>query len=171
MKKININVYEYAELSKKAQEKALANWQKNNDMPFLQSMLNDECGQLIKDYGITCTSNHPDCLYSLSNCQGDGLMFTGSFFWKEYSIKIKHSGRYYHSNSKSIEITKEVDGQEIEAPEADTAAFEAIYQEICKKLEKQGYQLIEDEQSEAHFIEECNSNEWTFEENGTMRNQ
>lgn len=172
MKKITktYEVYDIDQLSAKARENALREWNEENDMPFLQSILNDECGQMLKEQGITCTSNHPVCLYSLSLSQGDGLMFEGSFLWREYSIKVKHTGHYYHSNSKSLEIFKLIDGQEVEAPEQDASEFEAIYQSICKKLEKFGYEWIEDEQSEAHFIDECNANEWTFTKDGKMLN-
>ena len=164
--------YEYGELSKDAQRRALADWNKDNDMPFLQSMLNDECGQLLKAEGITCTSNHPICLYSLSNCQGDGLMFYGTFLWRDYLVKIKHSSNhYYHSYSKVTEIYKEVDGQEVEASADDVDEFEKLYQRICAQLEKYGYRLIEDETSEAHFIDECNANEWTFTKEGKMLNE
>lgn len=158
-----IDLYSYQELSPKAKKRALSDWNEHNDMPFLQSMLNDECGQLLKEHGIKCTSNHPVCLYSLSYCQGDGLMFEGSFTWKGQDVQIRHSGHYYHAFSK-----------EIDAPslsEREYAEFDTIYVVICKKLEKYGYQIIEDETSEAHFIDECNENEWTFTSDGKMDNE
>lgn len=64
--------------------------------------------------------------------------------------------------------------KEIDAPtlsEAKYRDFENIYQSICVKLVKHGYQIIEDEMSEAHFIDECNANEWTFTEEGVMFNK
>lgn len=81
MKKITktFEVYDYSELSKEAQKKALDTWNEHNDLFWLGSMLNDECNQLIHEHGIVCTSNHPMCLYSLSHSQGDGVMFEGSF--------------------------------------------------------------------------------------------
>lgn len=167
MKTTTIKLYEYSELAEEAKKKALDAWNENSDMPFLPSMLQDECGQLLKAHDIKCLSNHPKCLYSLSYCQGDGLMFEGKFEWKDYYAIIKHDGRYYHSNSKTYEL---VDAEGVEAPQASCDAFEAIYQDICKKLEKLGYELIAEETSEAHFIDECNANEWTFEANGVMRN-
>ncbi len=172
MKKITreIELYEYSELSKEAKKKALDTWNETNDLPFMQSMLNDECGQLLKENGITCTSNHPVCLYSLAHCQGDGLMFQGSFIWYGHSVKVKHSGHYYHSHSKTVDITKIVDGQEIEASENEYAEFEAVYQSICKELATIGYDFIESETSEERFIDECNANEWTFTKDGVMDN-
>ena len=94
-------------------------------------------------------------------------MFEGEFEWKQYHVSIKHSRHYYHSMSKTIDILNE---EETYAADKEYDLFDRIYQSICKKLENIGYQWIEDEGSEAHFIDECNDNEWTFEKDGTMRN-
>lgn len=158
-------VYDYSELSEKAQRRALNKWNDGNDFPMLQSILQDECGELLKEHNIKCTSNFPTVLYSLSNAQGDGLMFEGSFEWEGYEIKISHEGHYYHSHSKSITVTN---GDWKSAN--DEKAFEDIYQSVCKKLEKFGYDLIEEETSEERFIDECNENGYTFLEDGTMLN-
>ena len=164
-------VYSYSELSDKAQKSAVSDWNEHNDMPFLQSMLNDECNQLIREQGITCTSNHPVCLYSLSNSQGDGLMFEGTFEFKGHSVTVKHSGNYYYSHSKYTTWNDFI-GEDKETEEnAIAKEFENIYQSICKKLEKYGYDTIENETSEAHFIDVCNDYEWTFTEDGKMLNQ
>lgn len=103
--------------------------------------------------------------YSLGHSQGDGLMFEGVFNWKNYQVKIKQSGRYYHNHSKEIEIETLTGNNAIEGT---YQRFEAIYQKICKELEKEGYSFIEDRQSEAFFIEECNANEWLFTKDGVM---
>lgn len=170
MKTKTINVYEYNELSKEAKRRALNDWRNKYDNLFLQSELQGECNELIKNYGIECTSNFPICLYSLSYCQGDGLMFYGTFKWKQYVVDIKHSGHYYHSYSKFIELTDESKEDETDASDEDYKAFEAIYQEICKKLEQQGYDMIESENSEEYFIDMCEANEWTFTSDGVMEN-
>lgn len=166
MKKVSIEVYEHSELSSDAFKKALGAWNKYNDMPFLQSMLNDECGQLLKKHGIICTSNHPVCLYSLSHSQGDGLMFEGSFKWVGYSIKVKHKGHYYHSHCKDMDID-DSSGATLDYEKA-FREFNDIYSSICKTLENIGYALIEDETSEAHFRDICNENEWMFTKDRTL---
>ena len=97
-------------------------------------------------------------------------MFEGKFTWGDYIVEVKHQGHYYHSYSKSVEMHKEIDGREIEPSEDEEKEFEETYQNICKELEKSGYAHIEDVQSEEYFIEECNANDWTFRENGTMEN-
>jgi hypothetical protein len=164
-------VYEYSELSKDAQEKALSTWNENNDMPFLQAMLNDECNEMLKEHGIRCDSNHPVCLYSLSHSQGDGLMFEGTFDFKGNSVTIEHFGHYYHHNSAVMTWNDFVGEKEEQNEERIAAEFTDIYRSICKKLEKQGYDIIEDEQSEAHFIDVCNENEWTFTKDGVLLNK
>lgn len=165
-------VYEYSELSPEAFKKAHSAWNEHNDLFWLGSMLNDECNQLIKEHGIVCTSNHPVVNYSLSYSQGDGAMFEGNFTWKNHAIRIKQIGLYSHSNSAEIEMW-EINEELGEVPANNSAEneFRPIYQSICKKLEKYGYDWIEDEQSEAHFIDECNANEWLFTEDGIIFNK
>lgn len=178
MKTKTINLYEYSELAPKAKEKALKNWNDNNfDDNELLVYLDNEIESLLKKHKITpiadikgYSSKYAKIYYSLACCQGDGVMFEGVFNWETWTVKIKHEGHYYHSNSKSIEMHKEIDGQEIEPSDAEEAEFEAIYQSICKELEKFGYQCTEDMQSEESFIETCNGNEYTFREDGTMEN-
>jgi len=98
-------------------------------------------------------------------------MFEGTFTWKKYTVHIKHSGHYYHSNSKSLEITYLDDNEdEQEADEETYTAFEELYKNICKELEDFGYKFIEDEDSEQSFIDACEANEYTFEIDGTMNN-
>ena len=166
MKTKTIQLYEYHELSEKAKLRALRDWNENNDMPFLQSMLNDECGQLLKEHDIECVSNHPVCLYSLSHCQGDGLMFEGEFYWRGLNIKITHSGHYYHKYCRRIETIDKYFSSEQEEKE-----FCAIYESICDKLERYGYDIIDEETSEAHFIDLCNEMGYTFREDGTIENE
>jgi hypothetical protein len=94
-------------------------------------------------------------------------MFEGHFTWKGYNVSIKHSGHYYHSNSKTIEI---IDNEYRDVCDKDQQAFETIYQDICKKLEKDGYDFIEYEDSEESFRETCDANEYLFELSGKMNN-
>lgn len=177
MKIIEIKLFSYDELSKQAKEKALVEWIDGNDYPFLSDNLNEKLHELLLENGIHDLNDTSkpgtkptQVLYSLNYSQGDGAMFEGKYLWREYLVKIKHSDHYYHSNSKTIEITKLVDGQEIEADEITAQEFENIYQKICKALEEFGYEEIESEDSEEAFIETCEANEYTFEENGKMHN-
>lgn len=162
MKTISINLYDYDELAPEAKKRALDKYKETAEDPFMQSMLNDECNELLKEHGITCTSNHPICLYSLSHCQGDGLMFEGTFNWNNKDITIKHEGRYYHKYSRVIDFP--------EASEHEYADFEKVYNLVCDKLEDMGYKHIDYIESEEYFREMCEANDYTFEADGTMRN-
>ena len=185
MKTKTINIYEYNELSEKAKEKALNAWREDFDSYALQVCLDNNIEELLAKHGIRVLrdlkgyeSKYAKVYFSLSNCQGDGVMFEGVFSfpvssekvggqWKRYEVKVKHSGRYYHSNSKDVEI---VGDNEVEAGEEVYKEFEQVYQIICKELEKAGYEFIDDMQSEEAFEEACNANEYTFREDGTMEN-
>ncbi len=174
-------LYSYDELSEKAQEKALDNFRKDNEYIFLSDCLSQRLHELLEEYDIKDTNDTSkpgttptQVMYSLSYCQGDGCMFEGVFEWKKYTVYIKHNGRYYHSNSKFIEI-HETDNQGFDIGEDYEPEvykeFEELYQKICKELEKYGYDFIEYEDSEENFRESCEANEYTFLEDGTMMNE
>lgn len=166
MKKIAkmYTLYEIGELSKDAFKHAYDEWYAKYTNPMTQSIMCDECSQMLKADGI---QGDPNVMYSLSNCQGDGVMFEGRFTWNGYSVSIKHSGRYYHSNSKTVDIVYN-DGNGFQADDRVYEDFEKLYQKICKKLEKFGYDFIEDELSEGHFVDECFAYEWLFTKEGML---
>ena len=178
MKTKTINLYSYSELSKEAQEKAHSKYIESNDYYFLSDCLNERLHELlqennIKDLNDTSKPNTKptQVQYSLSNCQGDGAMFAGIFEWKNNTITIEQSGRYYHSNSKTITYNDFV-GEEKEHEEEKLAKeFEKIYQSICKELETFGYNFIDQENSLESFIELCEANDYTFLANGIMENE
>lgn len=178
-------LYTFDELSQEAKDKARQKHNENNDYYFLEDCMNERLHELlqenfIKDMNDTSKAGTKptQVQYSLSYCQGDGAMFTGDFILKDYINKnkdggnyiahIKHSGRYYHSNSKTIDIRDEEDN---EAPKEIYDAFEVTYQKICKELERYGYNFIEYEDSEESFRENCEANEYTFLSDGTMMNE
>lgn len=173
MKTKTIALYEYHELSPEAKEKALANWNETNDNPLLQSHMINVLKEKLDERGIKYDTDSIDVRYSLSHCQGDGFMFIGNLTWKKYDISIKHGGgRYYHSNSASIEIQESDNlGYHMDDEDADVKEFNEIYQAICKEMEQIGYDEIEYEQSEEVFQETCEANEYTFREDGTMENE
>lgn len=175
MKTKTISLYEHSELSKEAFKKAYENWRDNDfDDYGLRVYLDNLVQELLEKNNIKPAEDteYAKVYYSLSNCQGDGAIFEGTFDWKKYRVYIKHSGRYYHSHSASIEL-QEVDnlGFHMDEEDKDVKSFDVIYQAICKELESAGYAYIEDMQSEAAFIESCNANEYTFRENGIMENE
>lgn len=176
MKIKQIEVFTIHELSPEAKEKALQKWVEGNDYYFLEDSLNEVLHELLKENGIKDTNDtsktgtKPTRVhYSLSCCQGDGCMFAGEFIWKDYLVYIKHSGQYYHSNSKFIEILENNDEQELASDEVHDD-FEKIYQKICGELETYGYRYIEHEDSMETFIDACDSNEYMFTIDGKMEN-
>lgn len=179
MKTKTITLYEYSELSKEAKEKAHRHYvEQEFDDASLTVHLDNLVQELLEKHGIEVLSTadgkydskYAKLYYSLSHCQGDGIMFEGIFSfptetekeggqWKKYQVKVKQSGHYSHSHSKTVEVEPENEAVEKE--------FEIVYQKICKELEQSGYAHIDDLQSEGYFEEECNANEWTFREDGT----
>lgn len=163
MKEITLKLYTYEELSKGAQEHALAEHNKDNYDPYLQSHLKNLVKEELDESKIKYGTDSVNVLYSLGYSQGDGLMFEGTLYDdKDRTITIKHSGHYYHSLSRTIDYP--------EASERDYANFEEVYTDICNKIEQAGYAAIRYNESEEAFINMCESNEFTFEEDGTMRN-
>ncbi len=172
-------IYTVEELTQEARDKAHNKFNENNDYSFLSDNLNERLHELLEENNIkdlndtSKPSTKPTpVLYSLSNSQGDGAMFEGYFEWNDYTIKIKQSGHYSHSNSKTIEIYKDDEkGNAIDADEKVYTEFEKIYQSICKELERIGYDFIEYEDSEENFLQQCEANEYTFLADGTMFNE
>lgn len=167
MKTKTINLYTYDELTKEAQDVALKQWQENNEYFYLSEHLSNMLWEYLNDEKIV-KQGDPKIFYSLSYSQGDGVMFEGNFTWNGYNVSIKHSGHYYHSNSKTIDITDE-EGNEPETDEPEKS-FDTIYKTICTKLEKEGYDFMAYEDSEENFREACDANEYTFLLSGKMEN-
>lgn len=173
MKKITLTLYEYSELSSEAKKQAYENYNNESfDMYDLQVYLDQTIEPLLDKYGIVpvsttdkeYSSTYARIYFSLAHCQGDGVMFEGTFKWKQWTVNIKQSGRYYHKYSRDIQILND-NGDE--APEADENAFEKIYNAICNELEREGYSYMEELKSETYFEEVCNSEGWMFREDGT----
>jgi len=154
-----INLYTIDELKKDAQRKAIDNWNANDDLFFMRSDMQLKLKELLADYKI---EGDGKVWYSLSYSQGDGAMFDGLFVWKGYNFKITHVGRYYHFNSKNIWIEDDEGNDKSEYEDE----FDPIYKEICQKLERFGYDLIEQAQSDENVMEEMRINECYFTEDG-----
>lgn len=163
MKEVTIKLYTYAELSEEAKAKALAKYNEVNDDPMLQAHLGNLVKEELDARKIKYDTDSINVLYSLGYSQGDGLMFEGTLYDDHgRTIKITHAGHYYHSHSREIDYP--------EASEREYSDFEKVYQAVCKKTEKAGYDEVEYQQSEENFREACEANEWTFEADGKMRN-
>lgn len=173
-----IKLYNFDELSPEAQKVAHEEWKKGNDYMFLSDCMNERLYELLKENNIIDTNDTSKAgtkptpvMYSLSYSQGDGAMFEGRFKWRDYIAVVKHSGHYYHYNSKTIAMYKDdgINNDEI-SDQKIIDEFNEIYVSICKKLARYGYDFIEYQDSLEAFIEACEANGYTFEENGTMNN-
>ena len=167
MKKVYYTVYKFKELSKEAKQKAIDDYYEDSDYPFLYEELYSWLEELLEKNKITITGE-TKLYYSLSYSQGDGLCFIGNFKWRKYYVKITHSGHYYYSNSTTIDIENE----EAEyASEKTIERFKKIYTKICDKLEKIGYEELEYRPTFKEFEDLCDSNKYTFLNDGTVDNE
>jgi len=168
MKIIETKVFEYDELSKEAQEKAREWFSNGNDYPFLSESMEYTLAELLKACDWQC--DDAKIYYSLSWSQGGGAMFEGNVHFtykkRKYIATVRQAGYYYHYNSKEFDIVSD-DDEQSEVYEGDlNEYFNNNYVDICKKLAKEGYRYIEDEDSEETIAENIRANEYTFTEDG-----
>lgn len=167
-REIVTTVYTFDELTAEAQQRAVDDWNASDDMPFLSDDMHEYAGELLKKYGFK--SENASVFYSLSYSQGDGAMLTGDFSYRGYTFTVEHYGHYYHYNSKQItEITRN-NGQDISDATWSKMfnEFEPKYVELCKELEKYGYDLIESAQEFDNVADLIRANEYEFTAEGKM---
>lgn len=167
MKTIEINLYKFSELSKEAQQKAIDKWYESEEYPFLSSDIEEYSKILFEENKIE--ASNITILYSLSWSQGDGLYFTGKIEKDNTTLKLTHNGRYYYANSVTMEFFG-IEGEEIEDTDEKAQELKTIYFDICSKLEKHGYEILEYRMNTEEFNDLCEANDYYFLENGTMRN-
>lgn len=163
MKEITIRAYTFEELSKDVQERLIDEYREtmeyNNDLEdYLRDRLHDLMGL---EFNLE---------YSLNYCQGDGLRFTGRIEGDEIKhlpfahlvkdaedtiINIFPGGRGY-STYIDIDADTCYDSQEYYDDEWEKLqnAVEEWYSNIRYALEKDGYEYIEDMESD-EYIREC----------------
>lgn len=156
-------VYEFDELSKEAQETAISNYRDGEDYPWLSDDMSNTMEALLKKNKITYEFT-PNVYYSLSYSQGDGAMIEGTVKWKAWTATIKHSGLYYHYNSKDITLESTKTGKEADQKTYDQ--FNDIYVEICKELERAGYAYIEEATSDENIAQFLREMDYEFYEDG-----
>lgn len=181
------NVYKFSELSKEAKEYAIAKYYENEEYPFLEEDILSELSQLdtLKIFSDI------KLRYSLNYCQGDGLSFSANIDVDEYlknkdlsqdnkqliSMEVYkmystgNKGRYSYAHRDQIEWeangsdVRETTEKLIETIKKEIAEY---YMEICKKLEKYGYSVLEYRMDDEEFEEHCKSNGYMFLENGKI---
>lgn len=171
MKEVKINLYMIDELNELAKEQVIQ-WYREREfeIPFLgeqlEEFIKEELDQVDFDGEIE------NVQFDLSYSQGSGVMFAGNFIYKRFgkydkiNIYIKHSGHYYHYNSKTIDLEDE-DGDSINDLETEEHIND-IYVDICKRAEKYGYSMIEDYYKDESIINDLRDNEYWFTESGEV---
>jgi len=169
MKTIETVVYNFDELTKEAKEKAIQKYYEQEDYSFLSDDLYDQFCVLAEENGITYDAIK--LLYSLSCSQGDGLCFTGTIRKNGINLFLTHNWRYYYAKSVNMVFTEDESGEEVE-PETNELAFDlqTLYLDICSKLERIGYDILEYRMDDEEFLELCEANEYIFLPDGTMKN-
>lgn len=164
--KVEYKVYKFDELSREAKDRAIKNWYDNEDYPFLEDDMTEELYHLLDEAGYKYRRDDLKVMYSLGYSQGDGACFTGHI-WREddpdFNVYITHVGRYYHERSVEFEFTDETGGMV-----SDDEAFEDQYRDICRKLARYGYDILEYRMNDEEFSELCEANEYEFHEDGRM---
>jgi hypothetical protein len=160
-------VYSFDELSAEVQSKVIEEFQQSefvNGFEWLADEMQYKLEELLNQNKLK--NADVNVYYSLSYCQGDGAMFEGTLQYKGWNVSIKQVGHYYHYNSKSIDIESVNTG--LEAPQKIYDEFNELYIDICKKLERYGYDAIESATTEEAIKDLINSNEYEFYSNGKL---
>ena len=184
--KIEVPVYRYAELNDKAKEVA-----KDHILSATRDAqgFTDSVKHTLDVLGI----EKAEVYYSLGNCQGDGLCFTGSITWNKaieiryikesiakldkdfikscedciYSINFyKFDRMYNHCNTVTVEFE---DSSWMYAEDFTKLKdiFLTWYKALCGKFEHQGYKWFY-EISEEDVAEYCNNNDIEFTADGDV---
>lgn len=160
MRIIETKIFNFNELSPEAKETAIEKYYENEEYHFLGDDLLESCKEYLREK--ECTYYDIKVFYSLCNCQGDGLVFEGEVYNKEgETMRLKHTGRYYHSKSVNMEFFN-TEGNEVD----EIQSLKNIYFEICNKLEEEGYSIIEYRMKEDEFNDLSEANQWEYTETG-----
>ena len=193
MKTVEINLYQFAELSEKAKQRAINDWrQTSNEAGDYLYFFNDDCIEHLKELGFT----NPTVQYSLSYSQGDGLSFSAEgynnltdlfievlgahhakmaeFLASNCTLEIKgNTGRYTYASRSDIDLYTDLTSALVvettnvdNAIEAVQSKLTDIYMTACKEMEDRGYKELENEQSDEYISETLISNEYDFTEDG-----
>lgn len=161
MRKMELDIYKFEDLTKEQQDKVIKDYMKDDsllDEETLNIILIMYLDNELKKKRIKEIKNKK-LYYSLGYSQGDGVCFIGTFRWNDFNVYIKHTGRYYHNNSVEIDLESE---EPKEPDETDHREFRNIYKDICNELEKLGYKFIEETYSEENIKEMIISNDYEF---------
>ncbi len=186
-----IQIYNFNELSQEAKDTAINNFRGEGEV-FLD-FFNDDCVETAKEHGF---EGKIGLQYSLSYCQGDGLSFSCEWFnsqklheifvevlgtGKDKTIEtiinecsfslVGNNGRYCYSHEKDLDFcfTDNIYAPNIESVvEKVKEKLVEIYLDLCKELEKRGYDEIDYQYSDEYISNELIEREYEFLENGKL---
>lgn len=163
MRTEEIQIFNFDELSDEAKEKAINHYREYDRIEWLSDALDNSLIDSLKQNDIEGT---PELRYSLSYCQGDGVSFTGKFIWKKLNIDISVVDNHYtHKNTVSIDI---FDDEVNEVSEDVYEEFKQLYSLLCDEIEKYGYSIIEEVQSDEYIKQAFDDLEYEFTVNGEV---
>jgi len=189
MRIITKEVYKFSELSEEIRKKVIERWYDNEDYPYLT----DDLLQKLAHFDKAKIFSDVKMAYSLSNCQGDGLSFSSTinleaFLKKVYSKKLSsekirllldyiykvfsqhNKGMYCYYHKSDVCFTYNEDEKDnMEQLWRDVfAEIQTYYCDMCKKLEKSGYAILEYRPSDSEFSEFSDDNNYEYYSNGKM---
>ena len=187
MKTIKVKTYKFEELGKEAQEFAIEKYREK--MEFDLDFFAENCQEQIKEAGFIEMSRDgkPELRYSLSDCQGDGLSFTiknldvPAFIranklktrfmalLKAYEdlglfaeISLNDHRNYCHARSVSVFVDCQINDKLSAEADKLKEVIDQVRLDLCRKLEKQGYADIEDQQSDESIKDFFIANGYAF---------
>lgn len=192
MKTIEINLYKFDELSEEAKQTAIEKWRESNyETGEVLHFFYENSVEFLKEKGF----KNPVLKYSLSSSQGDGFSFRADDYEFLHDLVLEavgthhpyiaawlsdhlivhirgNQGRYTYASESDIELEldyyadfhENVDGIILKVERA----VKDIYMELCKQLEREGYEQIEYENSDEYIIEAIEANDYDFTEEGEL---
>ena len=195
MKTIELNIYNFEELSEEAKQYAIEKhrayeYEHGEPLMFFSETYNEK----FSEAGFEGT----EIQYSLSYSQGDGLSFSAENYdklellylevlgkGKEKTAKVLaentvvkltgNTGHYCYAHTNQVDLyfehyTSAINCENIDNIESVQGQvlnkLTTIYMDLCKELEKIGYEQIEYYQSDEAIKETLIANEYEFLEDG-----
>jgi hypothetical protein len=197
MKTIEIKLYKFEELSKEAQQTAIEKHRdSNNEFSDRADFISEDCNEQIKNAGfenpkVIFSLNYcqgdglsfsADSYNKLEELfikhLGKGKEKTAKLLVENCEIKItSNNGHHCYASKSDIDLSLDAYGSSINVTDTDRIDkvvgavledLEDIYMNLCKELEKNGYEHIEYENSDEFIKEEIEGNEYDFTEDGKM---
>lgn len=172
MQEYTITRYSFDELGETAREKAITQTQES----LWEWLDSDLVKEFLTDYYLQELGNSAKELeveFSLSHCQGDGVALYGrlhkseALAWPEgvaYLELTKNSWGAHYSHYNSFYVTAyDEEGYELGL---DISVVEKQLRDLCRELERMGYQYIQNEtgrESAIHYLESETGNDFTID--------